>query len=75
MQTTPEGISDAARDARARRAANAAGYLARKSRWRACSVDNYGGFMIVDPITGFPVAGFRYDLEPSAVIEWCRSSD
>jgi hypothetical protein len=36
-------------DSAARRAANRVGLVARKSRWRRDSIDNYGGFMLVDP--------------------------
>jgi hypothetical protein len=58
-------------EARARPATRAAGFVARKSRWRRDSIDNYGGFMIVDPSTNFAVAGFRYDYAAEAVIDWC----
>jgi hypothetical protein len=67
----PPVVTAAALDARARRAARACGYVARKSRWRRDSIDNYGGFMLVDPATSFSVTGFRYDLSAEAVIEWC----
>ena len=53
-------------------AAKAAGYVARKSRWRAGSIDNFGGYMIVDPASNFPAAGFRYDMDAAAVIDWCK---
>jgi hypothetical protein len=36
-------ISEGALDARARRAAQRVGLVARKSRWRANSIDNFGG--------------------------------
>jgi len=65
-------LSEHAMDARARRAARAAGYVARKSRWRRDSLDNRGGFMIVDPSYNFPVAGARYELTAEEVIAWCR---
>jgi hypothetical protein len=29
--------------------------------------------MIVDPSTGFPVAGFRYDLDAQEVIDFCAA--
>ena len=66
-------VSEQARNARARRVAKAAGYEARKSRWRRDSLDNAGGFMIIDPETRFPVAGFNFDLDAQEVIEWCRA--
>ena len=60
-------------EARARRAARAAGYVAKKSRWRVGSVDNYGHFMIVDPSTNFVVNGFRFDMIAEEVIEYFAS--
>jgi hypothetical protein len=62
-------------EARARRAAVRVGYVARKSRSRVGSLENAGGFMVVEPATGIPVAGFQYDMEPDAVIEWCAETD
>ena len=64
-------ITQGALEARARRAARKLGYVARKSRWRVNSLDNYGEFMIVDPFHNYPVAGFKYDMSPEEVIEWC----
>jgi hypothetical protein len=65
-------ITDTALEARARRAARKVELAARKSRWRLVSIDNYGGFMIVDPYTNFAVAGFRYDMSAEKVIEFCE---
>ena len=31
--------------------------------------------MIVDQATNVPVAGFKYDMEPAEVIEWCSADD
>ena len=67
-------ISEQALDARARRAARSAGLVARKSRCRANSIDNYGGFMLVDPYHNVIVDGSRYDLSAEYVI-YCRSED
>ena len=55
---------------RARRLAQRAGLLARKSR---CGnvLENHGGYMIVDPRTGIPVAGWKYDLDAQEVIDFC----
>lgn len=61
-----------ASDSAARRAAQRAGYIARKSRGRE-SLDNFGGFMIIDPATSVVAAGFRFDLSARDVIDWCRS--
>jgi hypothetical protein len=63
--------SENALDQRVRRAARRVGLLARKSRWRAGSIDNLGGFMLVDPMTNFVVDGSRYDLSAEYVIGYC----
>jgi hypothetical protein len=42
---------------------------------RAGSIDNYGGFMLVDPYTNGAVDGVRYDLSAEDVIERCRDLD
>jgi hypothetical protein len=68
-------ISEQALDARARRAAKGAGLVARKSRWRANSIDNHGGFMLVDPYSNVIVDGSRYDLSAEYVIDYCRPDD
>ncbi|AMM14936.1 hypothetical protein AX768_13355 [Burkholderia sp. PAMC 28687] len=62
-------------EARARRAAQAAGLIARKTRWHANTSDNYGGFMLVDPYTNFAKAGFQFDLSAEAVIEYCHEPE
>jgi hypothetical protein len=59
-----------ASDSKARHAARRAGLIVRKSRRRE-SHDNLGGFMVVDPSTGFPVCGFSFDLTAAAVVEYC----
>ncbi len=64
-------ISNTAMEARARRAARGAGMVVRKSR-RELSLDNCGGFMLVDPRTNFPVDGSRYDMTAEDVIRWCQ---
>jgi hypothetical protein len=68
-------LLEEALDARARRAARKVGLLARKSRWRAGTVDNYGGFMLVDPRTNLAVDGTRYDLSAEYVIDFCRAEE
>jgi hypothetical protein len=62
-------------DSAARRAAKRVGLVARKSRWRRDSIDNDGGFMIVDPYTNFVVCGSRFDLTADDVAEYCRADD
>jgi hypothetical protein len=60
-------ISENALDHRARRAAERVGLFVRKSRWRRDSVDNHGGYMILDPYKGV-VAGARFDMTADDVI-------
>ena len=63
-------VTDAALEARARRAAKKIGIRAMKSRWRTGSCDNYGGFMLVDD-RNFCRAGARWDMTAEEVIEYC----
>lgn len=55
-------LSEAAREARLRRAARRQGYVLRRSRWHLGSIDNYGEFMIVDADRNWTVAGLRFDM-------------
>jgi hypothetical protein len=64
--------SESARDSRARRSARRVGLVAKKSRWRAGSIDNYGEFMLIDPATNFAIAGFRFDMSAEEVLDYCR---
>jgi hypothetical protein len=56
-------------DSAARRAARRIGLVARKSRWRRNSIDNYGGFMLING--NWVVAGSRYDMTPDQVVAYC----
>ncbi len=58
-------------EARARRAAKRVGWLARKSRLRAGSIENHGGFTIIDPFHNNILYGEKFDLSAEAVIEFC----
>lgn len=60
-------------ESRARRAAERIGLVARKSDWQLGTLHNKGGFMLVEPFTNSPVAGYHYDLTPGEVIEWCNN--
>jgi hypothetical protein len=62
-------------DMKARRAARRAGLLARKSRWRVNTVDNYGGFMLVNARHNWVVAGSRFDLSAAEVLEYCAEDN
>jgi hypothetical protein len=59
-------------DKRARRAAKRIGLLARKSRWRRDTVDNYGGFMLLEPYQNRAVAGLRFNLTAADVVTRCN---
>jgi len=38
---------------------------------RRDTVDNYGGYMLIDPWHNTAVAGSRFDLTAADVVEWC----
>lgn len=59
---------------RARRAARRVGLLAQKSRWRVGTIDNHGGFVLIDPYTNAVVDGSRFDLSAEEVLEHCSSN-
>lgn len=50
-----------------RRRAAKLGYRISKSNWRRDSIDNHGGYMIVEIGRNICVAGDRYDLDQSYV--------
>jgi hypothetical protein len=67
------GLTEAALDARARRAAKRIGLVARKSRRRVVvTIDDFGGFCLVDSHLNLIVAGEKYDLDAEAVVEYCE---
>lgn len=65
--------SEAAIDARARRAAKRIGLFACKSTWRKGTIDNQGGYRLLDRNNNFIVAGERYDLTADEVLKFCTS--
>jgi hypothetical protein len=65
-------VSEAALDARARRAARRVGLKAIKTRWRANSIDNYGGFSIIDPNRNLIVASEKFTMSADEVIDYCE---
>jgi hypothetical protein len=65
--------SDQALEARARRAAKRVGLMAQKSRWRRDSIDNFGGFRLVDPYLNSVVDGSRFELSAEDILELCHS--
>jgi hypothetical protein len=60
---------------RARRAAKRVGLKARKSRWRAGSIDNFGDFQIIDPKHNWVVAGAKFDCTADDVVEFCAERE
>jgi len=58
---------------RARRKAKSVGLVAIKSRKGVGSVDNLGGFRIIDAILGTFEAGERFDLTAEEVIAYCSA--
>jgi hypothetical protein len=62
-------------DHRARRAAKRVGLVARKSRRRAGTVDNPGGFQLIDPLTNSVVSGSRFNMSAEEVLEFCKARD
>ena len=66
--------SEKALEARARRAAQRAGYLALKSRWRHPGLPPRG-FMLIDASTRFCVAGSYFDLSAEDVLSFCADED
>jgi len=59
-------------DQRTRRAAKRAGLVARKTRRRAGTVDNWGGYQLIDARHNFVVDGSRFDLSAEEVIKICE---
>lgn len=57
---------------RARRKAKSVGLVAIKSRQGVGSVDNCGGFRIVDAILNTIEAGERFDLSAEEVMLFCK---
>ena len=63
--------TDRAMEARARRAAKRAGFIARKSRARTWSCDNQQQFQLVDASSNVIWEGDRFELTPEDVIAFC----
>ena len=58
-------------ESQARRAAKRVGLQARKSRWRANSIDNRGGFQIMDPMRNWIVAAEKFNFTADDVVGFC----
>jgi hypothetical protein len=70
MPNTYSSQSKSALDTRARRAARRIGLIAMRSRRRVGSVDNRGGFQLLD-LSNRVVAGERCDMTQQQVIDYC----
>jgi hypothetical protein len=55
-------MTEKALEARARRAARRAGLMATK--WRGLTIDNYSGFMLIEPVSSCVIEGERFQLSP-----------
>lgn len=64
--------NDEALEARARRAARKMGLVARKSRWRVHTTDNFGGFRVIYPNFNIVIGGDRFDLSAEDVLIICK---
>jgi hypothetical protein len=62
---------DNALDGRARKVARQCGLHARKSRRRRGTIDNLGGFVLIDAGRNWIVAGERCNMTAEDVIAYC----
>ena len=62
--------STAAHEARLRRLVQKEGFALSRSRWRADTIDNFGGIVIRGPFPNTVVWGGRWDLTPMDVENW-----
>ena len=67
---TVQTVVDRRREMRARRSLQRQGYVLRKSRSRTWSLDNWGGYMIIEPFLNVPVAGCRFEFNLDDVEYW-----
>jgi len=66
---------DEASESGARRAARKVGLVAKKSRWRRDSMDNRGGFMLIEPNRNAIVAGEKFNLSADDVVRFCQAQE
>ena len=64
-------VTNAAFEARARRAARRVGLYAMKTRCCRGTADNYGQFLIMEPNRNRVVAGERFNMSAQQVIDYC----
>jgi hypothetical protein len=65
-------MTEKALDCRTRRAASRVGLQARKSRLATGTIDNAGGYRLIDPYRNCIVSGERFDLTAEEVTEHCK---
>jgi len=75
LLASADDLATKALEQRARRAAKKAGLRASKTRWRANSFDNLGGFQIIDPYYNTVVTGLRFDMSAEEVINFCSEKE
>ena len=63
------------RAARLRRKLNKLGYTMRKTNWRRDSIDNFGGYAIIDTEYNAVVRGSRFDLDLDDVEEFISEEE
>jgi hypothetical protein len=66
-------MDDRRKEDQARRAAKRVGLKACKSRSLVGSINNRGGFRVVDPQRNYIVAGERHDFTAEDVIAFCKA--
>ena len=71
MRRNKNTIKEMGLDARVRRAASKIGFRVHKSRARE-SLDNFGGYMLVDNHTNGVVDGARFDMTAQEVFDRCK---
>jgi len=62
-------------EARARRAARRAGLMATKWPGLLGTIDNYGGLMLIEPVSNCVIEGERFQLSPDDVIKIYRERE
>ena len=70
-----EGYEERLRENRLRRRAQRLGLAIRKSRAQMLSLNNQGGYRIIDPYRNWIVAGERFDLDLDDVEEFLQSCE
>lgn len=67
-------VTEQRNESKARRLAKKVGLSVHKSR-QSLSIDNHGGFQIVDQYTNTVLDGIRFEMSADDVIAYCESRD